>query len=61
MQAVNGTQIWPTATMTGDDYTQPGKLTFLANDNGLPDNQDWYVMLLTEDTMAVYYCGNILD
>lgn len=61
MKAVNGSMIWPTAEMTGEDRSQPGKLEFLAYDNGLPDNQEWYVMMLTLDTMAIYYCGNILD
>ena len=38
MKAVNGSMIWPTAEMTGEDRSQPGKLEFLASDNGLPDN-----------------------
>jgi len=28
MKAVNGTEIWPTAEMTGEDRSQPGKLEF---------------------------------
>jgi len=61
MIAVNGTEIWPTAKMTGDDRTIPGHLVMDGVDNGLPDHQDWRVMLLTEDTLVVYYCGNVLD
>lgn len=61
MAAVNGTQIWPLAHMTGDDYSKPGTVSLVGSENGLPDQQDWYVMLLTEDTMVAYYCGDILD
>lgn len=61
MIAVNGTEIWPSASMTGDDRAQPGKLIMNGEDNGLPDEQTWYVMHMSEDTFVVYYCGNILD
>ena len=57
----NGTEIWPTAFMSGEDVSNPGRLELDGIDNGLPDHQEWNVMLLTDDTMVVYYCGNILD
>ena len=61
MPAVNGTTIWPTAAMSGDDVTSPGSILFSGEENGLPEVQDWYIMLLTDDTIAFYYCGQILD
>ena len=61
MPAVNGTTIWPVSVMSGDDYSSPGEILMHGEENGLPDVQDWYIMLLTDDTVAFYYCGNILD
>ena len=57
--AVNGTEIWLDAYMKGDDVTDPGELDFTTKDNGLPDAQNWFVMLLTDDTVVFYYCGNV--
>ena len=59
--AANGTEIWSTASMTGDSRITPGHLILDGHDNGLPDHQDWNVMHLSEDTLVVYYCGNVLD
>lgn len=61
MIAANGTEIWPIAKMQGEDRSQPGKLIMTGEENGLPDEQTWYVMHLSTDTLVVYYCGNILD
>ena len=47
--------------MSGEDVSNPGRLELDGIDDGLPDHQEWNVMLLTDDTMVVYYCGNILD
>lgn len=61
MIAANGTEIWVTADMTGDDTTTPGILQMDGVENGLPDHQNWYVMHLSEDTMVAYYCGSVIS
>lgn len=61
MLASNGTEIWPSISMTGEDSSEPGHITYDTTDNGLPDHQTWYVMHLSEDTFVGYYCGNVLD
>lgn len=61
MLAANKTEIWVTADMEGEDRSTPGLLKMTGSENGLPDEQDWYVMLLTDDTLVVYYCGAVLS
>lgn len=61
MPAANGTEIWPTDEMLGDDQSTPGHMVFDEVEFGLPHHQDWYVMHLDEDTMMCYYCGDSLD
>ena len=46
--------------MTGEDKTTPGILQMLGEENGMPDKQQWFVMLSTEDTFIAYYCGGVL-
>lgn len=61
MPAANGTEIWPTDEMLGDDVSTPGLMIFDEVEFGLPHHQEWYVMHLDEDTMMSYYCGDSLD
>ena len=59
--AVNGTEIWLTADMTGEDRSQPGKLMMFGYNSGFPGYQTWYVMHSSADTLMIYYCGDVLD
>ena len=60
MNAVNGTEIWVNAYMDGDDFSVPGTLQFTGTASGMPDAQQWYIMMSTEDTMVAYYYGEVL-
>jgi len=57
--AVNGTLIWNDIQMHGSEET-PGILTLVGRDSGFENVQHWYVLHLEEDTMLVYYCGDLM-
>uniref|UniRef100_A0A7S3I6F7 VDE lipocalin domain-containing protein n=1 Tax=Favella ehrenbergii TaxID=182087 RepID=A0A7S3I6F7_9SPIT len=59
MAATNGTEIWPSAEMSGN--ITGGVVELYGFDHGLPDHQSWNVMYQTEDTLVTYYCGDVLD
>mmetsp|Transcript_4464 Transcript_4464/g.5539 ORF Transcript_4464/g.5539 Transcript_4464/m.5539 type:complete len:187 (+) Transcript_4464:254-814(+) len=59
MIVTNGTEIWPTIVMNGDIVD--GTIVLKGLDNGLPDHQTWNLLLLTENTLVVYYCGGVMD
>jgi len=40
--------------------TAPGILTLIGRDSGFENVQNWYVLHLEEDTMLVYYCGDLM-
>jgi hypothetical protein len=61
MIASNGTEIWMTSDIHGDDLATPGVISFDGMDNGLPDHQNWFVMHLDDDTFVAYYCGIVLS
>lgn len=61
MIAVNGTEIWLTDELVGEDRSQPGKLILEGHDNGMTDDQTWFIMHLDEDTLVAYYCANLID
>lgn len=35
-------------------------MTLIGRDSGFENIQNWYVLLLEEDTMLVYYCGELM-
>lgn len=55
--AMNGSLIWNDNQMKGDQ--QSGMITLKGRDNGLNTNQRWFLLLLTEDTLVVYHCGEV--
>lgn len=57
--AVNGSLIWNDIQMHGSE-TSPGIMTLIGRDSGFENIQNWYVLLLEEDTMLVYYCGELM-
>ena len=57
--AVNGTLIWNDIIMRGSE-TSPGILTLNGRDSGFSNVQHWYIMHLSDDTMLVYYCGDLM-
>ena len=59
LAASNGTEIWPTAHMTGN--ITGGTVELYGFDHGLPDHQSWSVMYQSDDTLVTYYCGDVLD
>lgn len=55
---MNGTLIWNDNKQNGTE-TKPGVITLEGRDNGLSIKQDWNIILLTDETMVVYYCGEV--
>ena len=56
-----GDEIWVPSAYTGK-RNDDGKTVFLGTtDFGMPDEQTWYVMHSDEDTLVIYYCGDVLS
>ena len=45
--------------MRGSEET-PGILTLNGRDSGFSNVQHWYILHQSEDTMLVYYCGDLM-
>jgi len=45
--------------MTGAEDT-PGIISLHGTSGGLDNDQDWYIMYQSDDTLLAYYCGNTL-
>lgn len=58
--AVNGSLIWSDTVMRGSE-TSPGILTLYGHDAGFSNVQTWYFMLVEDNTMMVYYCGDLMS
>lgn len=54
--AMNGTRIWNDNWLDGKEVA-PGHLRLQGRDNGFQTVQDWYFLMLKEDTAVAYYCG----
>ena len=38
----------------------PGVIKLVGRDSGFENVQQWYVLYLEDDTMLVYYCGDLM-
>ena len=60
MAAVNGTEMWKSSNYVGSKSSD--KTIYLATEDfGLTDQQTWYAMYKTEDTLVTYYCGTVMS
>ena len=60
MLSVNGTEMWKSSSYVGSKSSD--KTIYLATEDfGLTDEQTWYAMYKTEDTLVTYYCGSVMS
>ena len=59
LMAVNGSMIWNDIVMRGNEDI-PGVMTLKGHDSGFDNVQNWYVLMQSDDTMLVYYCGDLM-
>ena len=57
--AVNGSLIWNDIVMHGDE-SSPGIFTLHGHDSGFDNTQQWYFLMQSDDTVVVYYCGELM-
>ena len=60
MLAANGTEMWVSSAYTGTKSSE--NTVYLATtDFGMPDEQTWYPMYRSENTLVTYYCGSVMS